>query len=47
MLFDSVEGKPALDGMFIKKFFEKYNSIKDLECNPGWELIKKYSTNEK
>ncbi len=39
MIFDTDEGKPALDGAMVKTFFEKYDQVKSNSDNVGWTMI--------
>jgi hypothetical protein len=41
MIFASNDGHPAIDGVPIKEYIEKYNDLieKSSNLNIGWELI--------
>jgi hypothetical protein len=39
MLFNCDVSKPTVDGDMIVKFMEKYDRVKLLEGNVGWNLI--------
>jgi hypothetical protein len=39
MLFNCEVAKPTLDGDMIQKFMEKYNQVRHLEGNVGWNLV--------
>ena len=39
MIFDTDEGRPAIDGQMVKNFFEKYDQVKSNSNNVGWTMI--------
>jgi hypothetical protein len=47
MLFNANRTKLAKDGEMIKKFMERYNKVRLLNGNVGWDLIEEFPDDHK